>query len=163
MNTQEHSLADWVRLRGGIAVSEITRDDTEIRDACSPKETGYTRVLSKNGRSLDETTSDYIMEFGRSYETTHSDFLADLKRDIQAKQAGNMWARVWHPTRDWDDLIAVTDEELDGLFEDWDFYCGDCCSSCGNPEASLLYFGPEWQDTICDGCCDMLEAVSSWK
>jgi hypothetical protein len=159
MNTQTHSLADWVRLRGGIKISESTRDNTEIRHYCSRGQAGYNLLNAKTGRTLDELANDAICEGWLSYNSDHSDFLELLGKDIQAKRTGDMWARAWHPTRDWDDLIAVTDEELDLLFEDWDFFCGDCCSSCGNPEATLLYFGPQWQDMLCDDCTDMLESV----
>lgn len=165
MDAQTHSLADWVRLRGGIKISEITHDDTEIRAVCSRAEAGYNLLNSKRGRHLDELTGDAIIEGWIGPMAGHDEFLALLGQDIQAKRSGNDLARVWHFSRDLEDLI-VCDEEVD--FAAWWDYCGDCCSSCGNPVANWVllagegwqgFTGDGWQDTVCDDCVDMAGKV----
>lgn len=178
MNTETHSLADWVRLRGGIKISEICHDDTEIRAVCSRSEAGYNLLNSKRGRSLDELTGDAIVEGWIAPTADHDDFLMMLGNDIQAKRAGNDLARVWHFSRNLDDLLdelthgADVEGEPLGEFDEWFDYCGDCCSSCGNPESQDVWFSvPDndpnsewlnysWHDTLCDACCNMLIRVT---
>ena len=175
MNPETHSLADWVRLRGGIKISEITRDDTEIRAVCSRAEAGYNLLNSKRGRPLDELTGDAIVEGWIGPMSDHDDFLMLLGADIQAKRSGNDLARVWHYSRDLDDLLdnlthgADTDEEPD--FDDWQDWCGDCCSSCGNPQAdevwlcvpetdpNSVWLNFDWHDILCSECCNMIVKV----
>ena len=105
MNPETHSLADWVRLRGGIKISEITHDNTEIRAVCSRAEAGYNLLNSKRGKHLDELTGDAIVEGWIGPMSDHDDFLMLLGNDIQAKRSGNDLARVWHYSRDLDDLL----------------------------------------------------------
>jgi hypothetical protein len=152
-NPEKHSLADWVRLKGGIRPSPITRDAEEIRHVASRKEAGYS-LINYRGETLDQLTSDSIQDGWLPYHANHCDFLNMLGSDIQAKLKNDAWCRVWHPSKSWDEMIDETPLVLD----DYDFLVAQSCSSCGNPEAETLYLG-EWQDTICDACCDMLEAV----
>ena len=187
MNLETHSLADWVRLRGGIKISEITHDDTEIRAVCSPKEMGRRGMPpgilnQKTGKSLDDLASKYIEEWGRSYETGHDDFLADLQRDIVARRNGDLLRRVWPPWFDVDSQIdKLLAEEPEPDFDDWADWCGDCCSSCGlSPEEARRIGKPEpdevwlripatdphsewivddWHDILCDECCNMIVKV----
>ncbi len=112
IDVQKHSLVDWVRIFGGIKPSKVTRDATEIRHYCSRKESGYNLLNSRRGRSLDTLSTDAVAEGWLPEGSTHSDFLEALGRDIRAKQTGNMRARVWHPSRDLDDLIV---EEYEGV------------------------------------------------
>ena len=105
----------------------------------------------------------------------HDDFLMLLGNDIQAKRSGNDLARVWHYSRDLDDLLdnlthgADIDEEPD--FDEWADFCGDCCSSCGNPQAdevwlcvpetdpNSVWLNFDWHDILCDACCNMIVKV----
>jgi hypothetical protein len=104
-DVNRHSFADWVRLKGGIAPSAVTRDAGEIRHVASRKEAGYNLLNSRRGRSLDELTSDAIDEGWPVQGSTHDDFLALLDRDIRAKKSGDNLRRVWHPSRPLDDLL----------------------------------------------------------
>jgi hypothetical protein len=152
-SVEKHSLADWVRLKGGIAPSAITRDAGEIRHYCSRKEAGY-NLINQNGETLDGLTYDAIAEGWLPDYATHDDFLSVLGSDIQAKRKGELLCRAWHPSRDWDDLI----EESRRVYHEW-----GGCEGCGNPEASVVLLSAdgaeEWYEVNCDPCVDMLEGV----
>ena len=152
-NIEKHSIVDWVRMSGGIAISSVTRDAGEIRHVCSRKEIGY-NLLNKYGKTLDELTESARDEGWLPEYASHDDFLKIIGDDIQAKKNGNMMGRAWHPTRDWDDL-------LDDAMSKYDFPVE--CVSCGNPVASYLLLSAdgisEWYEVNCDACVDMLEGL----
>jgi len=67
-------------------------------------------------------------------------------------------------------LALLSRENID--FSGWFDYCGDTCSSCGNPQADEVWFrlpdnDPnsewlhfDWHDILCNDCRTMLVKVS---
>lgn len=157
-NPEKHSLADWVRISGGIKPSPVTRDAEEIRHICSRKENGYNLINYARGQSLDTLCSGAIEVGFLPYHAGHDDFLNLLGTDVQAKVSGQIWCRAWHPSKACDDIIESLESSLT---DDFDFANTLSCSSCGNPEAETLYIAKDWQDVLCDDCLDMLEGVCS--
>lgn len=156
-DAEKHSLADWVRISGGIKPSTVTHDGEEIRHVCSKAEMGYNLINTVRGRTLDELCSEAIEVGFLPFHAGHDDFLNALGSDIAAKLSGEIWRRFFHPSKSWDDEFIGA---IEMVFEtDLDFVNTLSCSSCGNPEAETLYLGGNWQDTICDDCLDMLEGV----
>lgn len=112
------SVVEWVRSGGGLRPGADVQSDWLA--AAGFKEARTTGIVDKNAKMASDEVVEEAIRSGYIPEgSSESDLMDAISRDVQAKQAGNVAARVygWDAPDSWLDAIAEaeaarTDEEV---------------------------------------------------